>query len=258
MRLSLQPCIERILLSWKALSLYFVNNPKDCSKQLFKILQINENLTELPIIIELYFLFSNHALEIFCNAIKELEKSETCASDIFYIMNNLKSSLERCLEQEFFGYEVHQYFQKLDPVVKSTVLEDFKIYFYNVALEYIKKKFDFNDNTPFFKLSKLCFKKSCPAYDSFVEVVEYFKLIEKLKLDMNALFDEVCTLQTHYEIVSTSAKFKSCSNTTSQWHLILKSVDFKFLNIFKIISYVFSVPGTSANTERMFSVMNAK
>ena len=35
--LSLQPCIERILLSWKVLTSYFQSRPTDCSKQLHRL-----------------------------------------------------------------------------------------------------------------------------------------------------------------------------------------------------------------------------
>ena len=72
--LSLHPCIERILLSWKALSSYFLSRPAECSKQLLKLLMIDNKSTEIPRLIETYLIFSQHVMEIFKLAVQELEK----------------------------------------------------------------------------------------------------------------------------------------------------------------------------------------
>lgn len=84
--LSLQPCIERLLLSWKALSFYFLNRPTDCSKQLLQLLRIDNDSTEISQLIEIYLLFSQHVMEIFKSAVQELEKNETSAADVFIIL----------------------------------------------------------------------------------------------------------------------------------------------------------------------------
>ena len=62
--LSLHPCIERILLSWKALSSYFLSRPGECSKQLLKLFMIDNESTEIPRLIEMYLIFSKHVMEI--------------------------------------------------------------------------------------------------------------------------------------------------------------------------------------------------
>lgn len=255
--LSLKPCIDKLLLSWEALSQYFVSNVKNLSKQLAKILQINQDSTEMPKEIELYLLFTTHAMEIFYKALKQLEKKEMCACDVFHVIEDLKNSLKNRHEQEFFGYQVHQCFRQLDPPIKNAALGDFKAS-YDTALKCLESHFDFSQTNPFRKLSKLCLKVSCPDFNSFVEVVEHFKLVGKLKLNMNDLFDEVSMLKENYALLSTSDKFQNCSCTSEKWYLLLKSVDFKFVNSFKVISYVLSMPGSSAFSEKVFGIMKSK
>ena len=61
-RQSLHTCIGKILLSWKALSFYFLSRPAECSKQLLKLLMIDSGSTEIPQHIELYLIFSQHSI----------------------------------------------------------------------------------------------------------------------------------------------------------------------------------------------------
>ena len=101
--LSLHPCIERILLSWKALSSYFLSRPAECSKQLFKLLMIDNESTEIPRLIEMYLIFSQHVMEIFKLAVQELEKNETSTADVFIILTNLRNRLKSQCDEEFLG-----------------------------------------------------------------------------------------------------------------------------------------------------------
>ena len=102
--LSLHPCIKRLLLSWKALSSYFLSRPADCSKQLLKLLMIDNNeSTEIPRLIEMYLLFSQHVMEIFKSAVLELERNKTSTADVFIILTNLRNKLKSRCDEEFFG-----------------------------------------------------------------------------------------------------------------------------------------------------------
>jgi hypothetical protein len=62
------------------------------------------------------------------------------------------------------------------------------------------------------------------------------------------------------EIISKVSKeqvFES-KNTAEKWQMIFKNTDTNLTNIFKINSFLLSIPATSAFTERFFSVMNIK
>ena len=99
---------------------------------------------------------------------------------------------------------------------------------------------------------------SFPKYQKFVDVVEDLKLKEKLNLNMEDLFDEVTFIQKHFDTIQSTELFRKCETTSSKWHFILKSNDFKCVNILKTISFVLSIPGSSAYCERIFSVMSSK
>ena len=53
---------------------YFLSRPAECSKQLIKLLMIDNESTEDPRLIEMYLIFSQHIMETFEFAVQELEK----------------------------------------------------------------------------------------------------------------------------------------------------------------------------------------
>ena len=49
----------------KALSFYFLGRPTDCFRQLYKHLSIDDDSTEIPQIIEINLMFTQHVMALF-------------------------------------------------------------------------------------------------------------------------------------------------------------------------------------------------
>ena len=208
--LSLHPCIERILLSWKALSSHFLSRPAECSKQLLKLLMIDNESTEIPRLIEMYLIFSPHVMEIFKLAVQELEKNETLTADFFIILTNLRNRLKSRRDEEFFGYDVHQLLANVGAAEAQEATKDFRL-FLNSAIAYLEKKFDFDENLTFGKLSKLSLLDNLfPNYQTLVKIVEHLKLKDKLNLNMDDLFDEVALIQKNFGTIQSTKLFTEC------------------------------------------------
>ena len=137
--LSLHTCIGRILLSWKALSSYFSSRPTECCKQLLKLLIIDNESAEVPRLIEMYLIFSQHVMEIFKLAVQELEKNETSTADVFIILANLRNRLKSQCDEEFFGYDVHQLLANVSAAEAQEATKDFEL-FLNSAIPYLENK----------------------------------------------------------------------------------------------------------------------
>ena len=196
--LSLHPCIEKILLSWKALSSYFLSRPSEYSKQLLKLLMIDNESTEIPRLIEMYLLFSQHVMEIFKFAVQELEKNETSTAHVFITLTNLRNRLKSRCDEEFFGYNVHQLLANVGAAEAQEATKDFRL-FLNSAITYLEKNFDFDENSTFGKLSKLSLLDNLfPNYQTLVKIVEHLKLKDKLNLNIDDLFDEVALIQKYF------------------------------------------------------------
>ena len=119
-------------------------------------------------------------MEVFKLSIKELEKTETTAVDIFNIVADLKNKLGSRYVAEFFGYQVQQQSKNLGADEAQKIVEDFKSFLISV-FTYLGNRIDFDKNSTFGKLSDLSFLSGLfPKFQKFVEVVEYLKLEGKL------------------------------------------------------------------------------
>ena len=131
--------MHRKNLTWKALSSYFLSRPAECSKQLLKLLMIDNESTEIPRLIEMYLIFSQHVMEIFKLAVQELEKNETSTADVFIILTNLRNRLKSRCDKKFFGYDVHQLLANVGAAEAQEATKDFRL-FLNSAITYLEKK----------------------------------------------------------------------------------------------------------------------
>ena len=194
---------------------------------------IDNESTEIPRLIEMYLIFSQHVMEIFKLAVQEPEKNETSTADVFIILTNLRNRLKSRCDEKFFGYDVHQLLANVGAAEAQEATKDFRL-FLNSAITYLEKKFDFDENSTFGKLLKLSLLDNLfPNYQTLVKIVEHLKLKDKLNLNMDDLFDEVALIQKNFGTIQSTKLFTECKTTISKWHFILKSFNLKCVNVFQ-------------------------
>lgn len=128
--------------------------------------------------------------------------------------------------------------------------------FIDKCLDYLNKWFDFGESNWLCKIHKFYLKQEV-SFNDCETILEVLNLKEKLSIEMDDLYSEITLLNEIF------AKVKDCSEftdkTTGQkWQHILKNTENNLPNLFKVISFLLSIPATSAFTERIFSVMNSK
>ena len=165
---------------------------------------IDNESTEIPRLIEMYLIFSQHVMEIFKLTVQELEKNETSTADVFIILTNLRNRLKSRCDEEFFGYNIHQLLANVGAAEAQEATKDFRL-FLNSAIMYLEKKFDFHENSTFGKLSKLSLLDNLfSKYQTLVKIVEHLKLKDKLNLNMDDLFDEVALIQKNFGTIQST------------------------------------------------------
>lgn len=248
--LSLLPCIDTLLLNWSPIRSYFLSLDS-CPMILQNLLMLNENENDL---IEIYLHFCSHLLNVFNKAIKCLEGNCITILDIYGIMVNLKDGLTQRKQDLYFGYETGKKIKRLSSPELTRKIHTNFLLFIDKALEYLNKWFDFDNTNWLFTLNNINLRSNI-QFDTFVNIIESLNL-QKLNVNMDDLYGEIALLNKIYNQICTSKGFAELS-TAQKWQHVFNSED-NFLNLYKIISFLLSIPATSAFTERVFSVMNSK
>lgn len=254
--LSLLPCVDNILLNWLPIRDYFVSLEDNCPSILQNILLLNER--EGQIIIEIYFHFVSHILHIFNKTVKLLEGNNITILDVYTIMNNLKKELEQRIADHFFGYDTNRKINKIEeksPELSSMIHSNLLL-FIEKSLIYLNKWFDFN-STNWLNQCQILNLNMKIEFKQLENILDSLNLVNKLNINVNDLYSEIIMVNDIISKLSNEQVFQS-KNTAEKWQMLFKSSDEILTNIFKIISFLLSIPATSAFTERIFSVMNVK
>jgi hypothetical protein len=163
-------------------------------------------------------------------------------------MNDLRKKLMNRLEQGFYGNYVNsilenertspEFREKFEKIAKN---------FLQIALDYLKKNFDF-ENSVFLKLKSLNLD-NCLKHN---EVIELIKLL-KIRIDREKTFDEICTFNEI--LVKIPAKERNDSKSIDVWTKILRQK--KLSNLSRIMESAFCIPIANDYVERIFSVIKS-
>lgn len=252
--LSLLPCIDTILLNWHPICDYFKSLDEDCPMIIQNLLMLDCNHD----LIEIYLHFASHILNIFHKTIKSLEGNSVTIVDVFGLMENLKSELLQRQKDNYFGYTTKQ---KLKPLEQSSpdlfyqINTNFSLCI-DKCLTYLQKWFDFSSDNWLYSLNTISLKTNV-EFNHLEQIIEGKLNLQRLNIHMDSLYSEVIILKELQAELFNNTDFMQKS-TAEKWQFIFKKCPEEFDCLKKMISYILSVPATSAFTERVFSVMNVK
>lgn len=148
--LSLEPAINRILLEFPALRLYFAKNSElkaDIIKKFFGNGDMFTPQSFESFSGECVLYFTHNLIAEITKYVLILESEQITASEIFGVLERLKESLETRIETKFFGSNIRKIFKNLD---NSTIeeLQDKFVMCLQRCLNYLHKWFNF-EKSPF-------------------------------------------------------------------------------------------------------------
>jgi len=247
--LSLFKAVDRLLLSWQPLKYYFLTLGKDeCPTPIWTMISDQEHeispLDE-PTISEIYIYFV-HSFMSFQKILLILETRTTLACDLYLISVKFRESLKNKMDTEFFGMKVKFAMMKnyLDPCQVNKFKKE-ALNVYARALNYLEKWFDLR-NSPYMHFQTM----------SLADGKKSISLDEILKIWMlSPMKDEVPPDCLHTEICALNSVMETLEGTSSleKWNYFFQKESAP--NLLKLAQFVFSIPVSNANVERIFSVM---
>lgn len=245
--LSLHPAVTRLLETWPALTSYFRSLGEQDPVALRKIFEDEEKTDTAKI----YLCFFHNVGAVFDQLVKKLEETDLCITDVYKELRQFRQKMLQRKEDSFFSYQTKRLMEKVPGGQKSKIKDDFET-FYDSAVQYIDKWFDFSPDNVMVQL------KPIGLYDE-LSFPDLEKMVPALKLsdtiNMDELYEEFCNSREEIKKHSKDAT----ESTGEKWVAIFENVGKeKMTNMFKIVSFVLSVPGSNAFVERIFSLMSGK
>lgn len=122
--------------------------------------------------------------------------------------------------------------------------------FYDTVITYIDKWFDFSPENVMVKLIGLYEELS---FTDLEQVVVALKMTETVSMDQ--LYEEFCASREEIQ----KARQDTTKSTSEKWVAVFQNLGkANLINMFRIVSFVLSVPGSNAFVERIFSLMTIK
>jgi len=140
--------------------------------------------------------------------------------------------------------------------LKNTITKSFNL-FIDEALKYLNNHFDFDEKQNWlFKLTHFQLSQNTfPKYKHFEAIVHHIPQLQKI--DFDKLFDEIVIVQSVFEQFIKTNDWENMKTIPEKWQFIFQK-DIELPNMFLFISFLLTLPSSSAFTERVFSVMNIK
>lgn len=249
--LTLKPAIDRILTVWEPLCKYFAQEFATNRRCVDRLIEELILLKPAETLVLLRFLAET--LKHFDKANKKLQQKDICIIECYSIMKELD---EKLLQTDAINMVMLNVAVDEDD---RTNLNQKMIGSLSSARQYIKKYITFDHLNPRARLQMLELKPQVeesglnlrfPTVTCFQLIVADYKI---KNINFNALHAEI-----NYIVQRFAFTLDFTDRTvTEKWTTILRTFP-ECVEIYKIMSFLLSLPVSSASSERVFSVMKAK
>ncbi|XP_078282406.1 uncharacterized protein LOC144608476 [Rhinoraja longicauda] len=244
--LSLHPAVGRLLQSWPVLTSHF-RSLETCPVALKRIFEDEEKTGAT----EIYLSFFYNVGCVFYLLVKKLEETKLCITDVYEEVGKFKMKMLQRRQDSFFGYQTKQLMDKQVPAQRSTQQQDFEK-FYDSVITDIDKWFDFSPENVMMKLKPIGLYEEL-SFTDLDQVVAALKMTETVNMDQ--LYEEFCASREEIQ----KARQDTTKSTSEKWVAVFQKMGkANLINMFRIVSFVLSVPGSNAFVERVFSLMAIK
>lgn len=252
---SLGPAVQRLLRQWRQLRIYFMQEqPTNVDPVITELMINNEERTTI------YLKFVLGILYPFQYAIKSLQLEDASIMDVHPMMSALKQKLfvRKLVASDSSTSSMNKLIENLSPADKSPYICAFNSAI-DAACEYIDIWVGLTTTEGNFKerLSKLALIPTEDGSDIVVPTAdEMDSIARKFNIDVNlpSLVEE----EAHIRIKMCSLAERMIHLSAAQrWTLIFNELP-NVVEYFKVMSFVISLPASSASAERTFSIMKFK
>ncbi|XP_061405416.1 uncharacterized protein LOC133340930 isoform X1 [Lethenteron reissneri] len=259
----LNPAISKTLQNWPAIKSELNGIGEECPKQIRKVLHPPTNgdaveADDRQDSVEVYLLFCNNTLGVFEDVVKKLERCDVTILEIYQLMTSLKGKLNQRMEDELYGYITKRKLAGLPPLEAVRARSEFKA-FLNCAVAHLQKWFWFSEENWLSSLQPLALHGAYElSFADLGEVARRLSLIERLQLDMDALFLEFTAFKAVLDELQKTKEWK-LKSTSSKWQSIFQTAGADALpNLLSLLSFLLSVPATTGYVERILPLIHSK
>lgn len=237
--------VEKILENYSILATYF--NEADEYPKIFNQYFSKNDDKYLNRKTEIYLTFFN---EIFCLISEILKKVESKACtyiETCCLMNTLQTQLLFRVMNNMAG-KIEILIKPLPSNEIDMINNSFRNY-HKVLLETIEQFWNFDNTIDVLQ----CLNTTSVSYADFEKIVDFFNLEDRV--DRKALLKEVDELEINKKNFTEISR----KNVNEKWTKFFKSFDKnEYENIFNIVSFVLSIPGSDSFIGQVFSNITSK
>ena len=244
--LSLLPALDRLLLSWPAVKVYFLQlGEEECPKFIWDFIKDQEhelNAEDELSLNECFLYFIHSFMNIFQESIKKLEDNATQSPEVYNIMFNLKSKMIDRLNDGFYGFRVNQCIPKLQKREQVQFKAEANRVFQRI-ISYLEKWFDYEGSVykhiQIFNLHRIEL-----SFDEFTKTAFLFQI----KINGDEMYDEFCLLREW--LVNQRDNLLPIDE---QWVAFFTYANCP--NFLSLVEFALALPVSNAYVERIFSLM---